>query len=495
MCEKISALIIDDDESQLDFYREYLSIIGTYKIDSVGNVVDTKSLLANHDYDIILLDYKLPDGNGIDILNWMSAQGYQTPVIMITGQGDEEIAAQSIQCGASDYLVKGERHFANLQRLIQKNIDAYKLKLSYERSLEQIRYQALLLSNVRDAIVVWDTNGKITYWNRAAEMLYHKRAASCIGKSVSEHYLNKFQPEIIPPRPQDTSQMNIERQLINGSDEPIWVSSRVSILRDYENDGALMGYIDVTRDITERHRMDAQIQNSQTQLIQAARLAAIGELAAGVAHQINNPLTTVIAESQLVKNQLPENHVAQESIEAIEQAGWKTQEAVQQLLSYSRPASMTIVSTSVNATITRALAIIGNHILSSGTAVKTELQKNLPAIKANQQQLEDLWINLLLLARDATIDGNYHTIWIRSMLGKTGNVIVEIEDDGKPIPPEKLDVIFEPNFVDQSLGRGTGMELSICREIVRQHHGQIKARRVGEKGTKMLVSLPQEKKL
>ena len=495
MSEIFSVLIVDDDERQQELYREYLSVVGSYQIDCVGNVEDTKIHLSNHINDIILLDYKLPDGNGIDLLTWMSKHGHKIPVIMITGQGDEEIATQSIQLGASDYLVKGERYLPNLQRLIKQNIEAHRLKLSYERSLEQIRYQALLLNNVRDAIVVWDTNGKITYWNKAAENLYNKNASACVGQSAEDIYLNMFEPQITPPKPHGTLGMNIERQLITDGDETIWVSSRVSILRDYQNDGAILGFMDVARDVTDRYRMDAQIQTSQSQLIQAARLAAIGELAAGVAHQINNPLTTIIAESQLAKQHLPENHIARESIEAVEEAGWKTQEAVQQLLNYSRPASMTIASIFINMTIEMALAVIGEHILASGTAIKTDLARKLPPIRGNQQQLEDLWINLLLLARDATINGSQHTIWIRSLIGKSGTVIVEIEDDGKAIPPGKLNTIFEPNFVDNSLGRGTGMELSICREIVRQHHGQITARRMGEVGTKMIVSLPQENQL
>lgn len=495
MSDKISVLIIDDDTNQLELYRDYLSLIGSYKIDCVETIEHAQEHLARLVYDIVLLDYKLPDGNGIDVLKWMASHGHNVPVIMITGQGDEEIAAETILNGASDYLIKGENFFPNLQGIIIKNIEAHRLKLSYERSLEQIRYQALLLNNVRDAIVVWDTKGKITYWNKAAEILYQKPAKSCIGQPVEEHYLNIFKPKITPPKLHDTAGLNIERQLINLGDNKTWVSSRVSVLRDFDNEKVLIGFLDVTRDITERYRMDEQIKESQTQLIQAARLAALGELAAGVAHQINNPLTTIIAESQLAKQNLPENHIAFESIEAVEEAGWKTQEAVQQLLNYSRPASMTIVSTSVNSTIKKALAVIGDHILSSGTSINTELASNLPSIRGNPQQLEDLWINLLLLARDATLEGNLHTIWTRSFIGNTGKIIVEIEDDGKAISPNKLDTIFEPNFVDQSLGRGTGMELSICREIVRQHHGQITASRIGNVGTKIIVSLPQEKML
>ncbi len=495
MSEQIRMLIVDDDEKMLRLNSEYLSVIGDYQIENARTAESTKKLIMGNEYEIILLDYKLPDGNGIDILTWMAQNGYRIPVIMITGQGDEEIAAQSIQLGASDYLVKGDRYLANLPKLIKQTIDAHQLKLSYEESLERVRYQALLLGNVRDAVVVWDTDGKITYWNQAAEILYKKPASSCIGEPADTLYLNTFTPQIRPPGQHDTSGMYIERQFTSVDGDTVWVSSRVSILRNYENNGALIGFIDVTRDVTERRHLDEQIRASQTQLIQSARMSALGELAAGVAHQINNPLTTIIAESQLAKHNLPVDHVARESIEAVEEAGWITQQAVQKLLDFSRPASTTIESISINQTIKNALNVISDQILSSGTAIKIDLAQKLPPVKGNQQQLEDLWINLLLQARDATIDGDEHTIWVRSINKNSGSVVVEVEDDGQAIPPEKLETIFEPNFIDGSVGRGTGMELSICREIVRQHRGKITASRMGEIGTKIIVFLPQEYKV
>lgn len=103
------------------------------------------------------------------------------------------------------------------------------------------------------------------------------------------------------------------------------------------------------------------------------------------------------------------------------------------------------------------------------------MDENLPAILGNQRQLESLWVNLLLLARDATENGFGHLIRIASRLEGTDTAVIEVSDDGRLIPTDQLATIFEPNFVGPKSGRGTGIEFSICREIVRQHGGQIVA--------------------
>jgi len=122
-----------------------------------------------------------------------------------------------------------------------------------------------------------------------------------------------------------------------------------------------------------------------------------------------------------------------------------------------------------------------------------KLDADLPEVVANSHQLEDLWVNLLLLARDATADGNKHTITVTSTKKPDhSSVIVEVIDDGKLILPEQIDSIFEPNFTGPSSGRGSGMELSICREIVRQHGGEIRAESSPALGTVFRVILPKE---
>jgi PAS domain S-box-containing protein len=612
-------LIVDDDYAHAEMVREFLTISGLGSVAYAENVRRLWELLKESDYDIVLLDYKLPDGNGLDVLTQMHERALNIPVVMVTGQGNERIAVQAIQRGAADYLIKSGDYLITLPSLIRKTVNAAQLQLSVQRSLEQIRYQAMLLNHVRDAVVVWDMAGTITYWNPAAEALFGWSAETRLGQPVAEIYLKTFTPPIAPPTGKETPGLHVVRKFVNREGRTIYVSSQVTALSDAQAAERLIGFMDVShditarveaeqalrasearyraivedyqtelisrfkpngtltfvnevfcryfekardellgmnflffvpesdrekviqhllafkperpvaslehqvrlpdqgmrwlmrtdraifgkdgrvlefqsvgRDITLRKQLESQLQAIQAHLIQAARMATIGEVASGVAHQIYNPLTTIIADAQILLRQLPADQRERESAEAIEQAGWRLQRVVQQLMEFSRPASETLVSLSVNDTIQQALSLVTMQIEAAGIRLEVTLSEEPLMVHGSEGQLENLWINLILLARDACLSDQGHTIWVSSHREADGRATVEIRDDGKPIPAGQLGSIFEPDFAGQAGGRGTGMELSVCREIVRQHGGQISAESSPGHDTIFRVLLPAE---
>lgn len=621
-------LIVDDDQAQAEMVGEFLRISGFKEVGYASDIHSLWQILKERGstaFDIILLDYKLPDGTGLDVLDQMAKRGQQTPVVMVTGQGNERVAAQAIQRGASDYLLKSGEYLITLPALIHKSIHAHQLKRSIQQSMEQVRYQAILLNNVRDAVVVWDLSGKITYWNPAATALFGWSAEERLGRPVAQIYLPSFTPPIVLPKDGEAGAAHVVRKFVNQSGKTVWVSSRITALRDEKQADRLIGYMDVLhditrnmeaeqslresearyraivedyqtelicrfkpngtltfvnevycryfgktraellgmnflyyvpeyerpkliqhfitfgpekhvgtlehqvnvperglrwmqrtdraifdgrgrifefqsvgRDITDRKKMELEIKAAQAHLVQAARMATIGEVAAGVAHQIYNPLTTIIADAQILMRSLPKEKPGRDSAEAIEQAGWRLQQVVQRLMEFSRPASEALDKISVTETIRAAVSLISSSIENAGIQLEVELDEKLPAIMGNQRQLESLWVNLLLLARDATENGFGTLIRIVSHQDAADMAIVEVSDDGRLIPADQLATIFEPNFVGPKSGRGTGIEFSICREIVRQHGGQITAEVTYPQGsasspahrTTLRVSLP-----
>jgi C4-dicarboxylate-specific signal transduction histidine kinase len=124
--------------------------------------------------------------------------------------------------------------------------------------------------------------------------------------------------------------------------------------------------------------------------------------------------------------------------------------------------------------------------------LEIQLEDNLPPVQGYPTRLEDVWVSLLLLARDATSDDRTHKIFVRSKAQGKDAVAVEVGDDGTPIPPSELESLFEPHFTGAVAGRGNGMEYCICREIVRQHGGQIRAISTTDFGTIIEVVLPAE---
>lgn len=257
----------------------------------------------------------------------------------------------------------------------------------------------------------------------------------------------------------------------------------------FDEAGQFLEFQSVGRDVTQRVEMEKQLRSVTTQLAEQGRLTAIGELAASVAHTINNPLTTIIAESQILKLNLPETGLGHDSASAIEQAGWRAQQIVQELMEFSQPTKDTFEPVEINQTIQQASILIGAHIEASGVKLALNLRKVLPTVFGNLHQFVSLWVYLLLVIRAANVDAQPHTIEILSDVDEPHSVVVEISDGGMHIPHEELETIFEPRLTPSSLG--SGLEMSICREIVRQNHGTITVHS-SDSGTTFRVVLPVE---
>lgn len=488
MPEPLRVLIVEDNEDHARLACEFLQVAGDFVTDTAADLQALWERLAAAPYDVVTLDYNLPDGNGLKALQELKHRGHDVAVVMVTGRGDERVASQAIQGGALEYVVKTGDYLSMLSAVIQKAARTHQLMAANRRSLEQIRYQALLLNNVHDAVVVWDLAGRITFWNDAAERLFGWPASIWLGQTARDCYVTLFQPPAELPGLTDPMPVTVERHGRRRTGEDLWVSSSITTLADAA--GRVIGVMDVSRDITARKLLEQQVQAAQTQLAQAARLAAIGELASGVAHQISNPLTTIIAETQLLRRGRPADDPDRESLEAIERGGWRAQEAVQRLLDFSRPAASTREPLEVNLTIEHALALVGGLIEKIGVRLEADLAPGLPPVMGIARQLEDVWVNLLLLARDGTDDGQPHLIQVRSGLAPAGQLQVVVQDDGRPLPAERLESAFEPDFTGPAVGRGAGLELSICREIVRQHAGVIRAESPAGGGAVFTVLLP-----
>ena len=485
-------LLVDDDDNYSSLVKDVLGFADNYFLDRAPNLHGMWSLLERNTYDALLLDYSFPDGSGLEALRQLIERKLEVPVIIVTGRGDERVAAQAIQQGAIDYLVKSPETVFELPVIISKAVRNYAYQAERVKSLEKIRYQALLLDNVRDAVVVWNSAGNITYWNPAAEELYGWPASERIGLPVAKAYAALFSPPPDPVSFDANLPVEVERCAQTRRRETVWIGSRVTELHDEFTGGVLLGFMDVTRDITARKKAEEQIQAAQTSLVESARLAAIGELAAGVAHQINNPLTAIIAEAQILGRGSAMETPGRESAAIIEQAGWKAQQAVQDLLEFSRSTPDTLQRLSVNETIQIAVRMVGAPIQAAGGGLEIQLEDNLPPVQGYPTRLQDVWVNLLLLARDATSDGRPHKIFVRSKARGKEAVVVEVGDDGTAIPPSELESLFEPHFTGAVAGRGNGMEYCICREIIRQHGGQIRANSAADFGTIIEVFLPVE---
>jgi len=235
----------------------------------------------------------------------------------------------------------------------------------------------------------------------------------------------------------------------------------------------------------------------QAQFYQAEKMATVGTLAAGVAHEINNPLTAILGFAQglqrrnsKLKGKIDEDLYADftEYTDTIIKECLRCRDIVQTLLTFSRPTAASLGQVDLNSCVTDTLFILKHHFKEQhDLTVLTELQENLPAILGDESQLKQVIINLLTNAFDATEVGG--RILIKTQT-EENNVTLIIEDNGCGIPLEARDKLFEPFFTTKPVGKGIGIGLSTCYSIVNNHHGEISVTSAVGKGSSFKVSLP-----
>jgi signal transduction histidine kinase len=237
-----------------------------------------------------------------------------------------------------------------------------------------------------------------------------------------------------------------------------------------------------------RNQMDA-LQRTQQQLVQSAKLAAIGELAASVAHEINNPLTVILGNSELLIHEFQGNDRAQEKLTRIETEAMRAGKITRDLLDFARRREPNREPLALHDLIRRSLDLLGTKIAKGRIEVQTAFDPEVPSIRGDGDQLTQVFINLIVNSVDAMSDGG--TLSIRTELRRdTGTVVITLADTGNGMAPDQLARIFEPFFTTKAEGRGTGLGLSVSLGIVKNHGGTLEAASEPGKGTMMFISLP-----
>jgi len=241
----------------------------------------------------------------------------------------------------------------------------------------------------------------------------------------------------------------------------------------------------VWQDRTDERRLE----NS---LMQAGKLAAIGQLAAGVAHEINNPLTVVNANAQMLKMVIPNEDENFEAVDLIAQAGERATKVVRGLLDFARQEHYSFTPGDINESVDAALDLVRYQLQSAGIDVKKKFDEQLPLVVASWEHMKSVWLNLILNARDALQDEpGERRIEIATRMGQSGDQIqVLFHDNGKGLSMAETAQIFEPFYTTKEPGKGTGLGLATCHRIIEQHGGEINVVSLPNEVTTFIIRLP-----
>jgi two-component system, NtrC family, sensor kinase len=369
------------------------------------------------------------------------------------------------------------------KRLIQQmkaiNLD---LKANREELLNSRNTLRALFDNIPASLYIVDRAYALRAINRSRALRAGSRPNLLVGRCCYEALFGRISPcpecRVAETFQEGKSTARALRLADSGGDPKEWEIGTYPIDDD---EGQVVQVVLFEEDVTERRHLEANLAQSE-------KLAAVGQLAAGVAHEINNPLTAVIANAQLMQRSLPPGGDLQESVELILIAGSRAAQVVRNLLDFARKEQYRLDRTDINQTIRKTLELVQHETVSRSISVKFDPDPDLPRVMASGDHLQGVWLNLLLNAFDA-LGGMPGEIFV-STRKREHDVQVVIADSGKGIPAEILPRIFEPFFTTKLPGQGTGLGLSVCHQIIKQHNGEILVESELGHGTKFTVLLP-----
>jgi PAS domain S-box-containing protein len=362
-----------------------------------------------------------------------------------------------------------------------------------ERKLaeEQLREQAALLDKAQDAILVRDLDERILFWNKSAERMYGWSAAEAIGEKADELLYKERTHEIA-----DAKRIVLERGEWRGEvhhvtkdGREIIVDSRWTLVRDER--GQPKNKLVVNTDITEQKRLE-------TELLRASQLSLIGELAAGLAHEIKNPLAGIQGAVDILIRRREAGDGERVALEGVRREVVRIDATVRALLERARPRALNATPTSLVEVVRRAVALARDHaagVLALGHKVQIEFE---PAadpiiIPVDAAQIEDAVLNLLLNAVEAIETKGRVNVRVSRRSGESearpdGEALIEVKDTGRGISEEDLERIFNPFFTKTS--GGTGLGLPAVRRIARAHGGRIEVESRPGYGSTFTLHLP-----
>jgi PAS domain S-box-containing protein len=415
----------------------------------------------------------------------------------------------------------------NRDRMVDRETDpgrATEYSMHARISSEQL---VEIVDNASDGIITVNGGRKIVLFNRGAAMIFGYGPREIVGRSLdilfpSPHGAEREIGNDFAHSPLTSSFLRRQSGVFGLRKDGTEFPAEVSVTN--VGTGRAMLSTSIVRDVTDRKRRetDRQQHEQQTrsrdepaeaepraiadelrvrteelkvtteQLWHAAQLAGIGELAAGIAHELNNPLGTVSLRIEGLLAKTPADDPRRRLLEVIEGEVERMGDLVGNLLQFSRPSRNHVSTVDVCEEITKTIDLVSHQLRNRSIRAATIFARGVPLICADRQQLRQVFLNLFTNAADAMLDGGVLAPHVRvgELPGNIPAVVIEVNDTGSGIPANVLPKVFDPFFTTKEEGKGTGLGLALCKRIVEQHHGTLMIVSEVGRGTTVRVALP-----
>jgi len=356
----------------------------------------------------------------------------------------------------------------------------------YERLRKSEERYRTYVENVPDAIWETDAKGHFTYWSPQIKDLTGYTSEELLGHTAHKFLIHPddvdgFRNEARQMLEEGREEYTLTHHALHRDGSILHLETSIRPVRD--DAGKVIKFQGVAREVSDRVFLRAQ-------LIQSAKLSAIGQMISGVAHELNNPLTTVMGYTQLLQASDVDERV-KDDLQRIYEDALRAQRIVQNLLTFARQKKPRRTLVDINEAIEQTLALRIYQFKVDNVEVVKELADNLPWTMADASQLQQVFLNIINNAHQAIVDEKGGGILtVRSELLDDDIIRVSFGDTGPGIPPEILDRVFDPFFTTKDVGAGTGLGLSVSHGIVQEHDGRIWAETEPGQGATFFVELP-----
>lgn len=354
-----------------------------------------------------------------------------------------------------------------------------------ERVIRAERHLASVVESANDLIISLGPEGAVMTWNSAAERI--------LGFSSPQMVSRPFFPLFPEPGQEDLKALlaqvvregevrEVETGMMTAAGQEVLISWRFSAMR--EEGGGVMAVVGIGRDLTEKRQLELR-------LIQSAKMAALGEMAGGIAHEIRNPQAIASAAAQILLKRGDDPVLRRECAEKIHSAATRSGAIIENLLKLARPSYTLDERVDVNQALEDTLSLVGHQISLQSVEIEKRLGRGLPVVKGSKSQIQQVFMNVILNAYHAMPAGGKLTIETEpGGDGEQRGVVTRLTDTGCGISEANLSRIFDPFFTTMPVGQGTGLGLALAYSIVRQHQGGIRVESAVGKGSTFTINLP-----
>ncbi|MEJ2157124.1 MAG: ATP-binding protein [Desulfobacteraceae bacterium] len=349
-----------------------------------------------------------------------------------------------------------------------------------------------LIQSALDGVISADRTGKIIMFNDAAAQITGFSTKEAMAQlHISQLYPEGVAYDVMGRLRSDKyggkgKLKSFHVDVVTRRGDLIPISLDAAIV--YEK-GREVASIGIFHDLREELRMKAELEKAQVQLLQAEKMSSLGKLAAGVAHQLNNPIGGITLFASLLLEEYDMEDGAKEDIRRILKEAERCRDTVKELLEFARQTDYFVRPHDINKIIRRTLFLLENQPLFHNIETRDRLADDLPLIYVDAQQMNHLFMNIILNAAQA-MQGKGQLFLTSAWVREDDCIRIEIEDTGPGIPDTILPMIFDPFFTTKEEGEGTGLGLSIVYGIVNTHKGNVKAVNRAGQGTAFIIELP-----